>query len=177
MIQLNIYTDGAYSSKTQIGGWAMVSVYDTYATDHNPLELNTSYNGWEPNTTNNRMELKAVYEALQFLNTYKHLPLTVTIYTDSAYISNAFRDGWYIKWRQNGWKTSNRTPVLNKDLWEDILSLYEQLPFDIKIEKVQGHSNNIYNILADKLAVEARTKGALEYGNNTCSDTRTNKNT
>lgn len=145
---MNIYTDGAQSSSTLAGGWAIV------ITDKNNVFLNSQC-AMVPNTTNNRMELQAVLAALRFI--YYHTTEPSTIYTDSAYIANCFKDKWYEKWQVNGWKTAAKKPVLNKDLWEEILDLYSKLP-SITIAKVAGHANNYYNELADKLAVEARKK-------------------
>ena len=146
---IKIYTDGACSNNPGPGGWAII------------IENNQHIyvqSGSKENTTNNAMELTAVFRALKWFDDnaiYENL----TIYTDSAYISNCFSQKWYIKWRQNNWITSSHSPVLNKDLWEKILWLYECLitsGINIKIEKVKRHSNNIYNNLADKYAVLAK---------------------
>ena len=151
---INIYTDGAYSSKTKIGGWAVLTIQNDTVIGQ--------MRGWEENTTNNRMELYAVLRAIKEAYTYiPHDNVVTTIYTDSAYISNAFRDRWFDNWRSNGWRTSKKTPVLNQDLWESILYYYEKLP-NISIQKVEGHNGNKWNELADQLAVTARTIGAQE---------------
>lgn len=140
---MTIYTDGAYSSKTKKGGWAYVIVQN----DHT-----VCCNGGEVNTTNNRMELTAVLQALKICaNIDEHH----AIYTDSAYIANCFEQKWYVKWKNNGWRNAAKEPVKNKDLWEQIFVLYN--PATISILKVEGHGNNPYNILADQKAVEGRT--------------------
>ena len=139
-----IYTDGAYSSKTNRGGWAYVIVQSNHTICNN---------GGEFKTTNNRMELTALLQALKICSTINEHH---TIYTDSAYIANCFDQKWYIKWRANGWRNAAKEPVKNQDLWEQILALYN--PSTISISKVKGHENDQYNILADKLAVEGRTK-------------------
>lgn len=141
-----IYTDGAHSSKTNIGGWAYVLVTGETSEQH-------AY-GSEYNTTNNRMELTALLRAMQYVDNLPNADELNHIYTDSAYIANCFAEKWYKKWRENGWVSASRTPVKNKDLWEQILELYETGSFII--EKVNGHSDVLYNNLADKYAVYAR---------------------
>lgn len=157
---LNIYTDGAHSSKSNVGGWAIV------IPTQNEERPYISYGDWVFETTNNRMELTAILKALQYA--YDHWAYEslynapfegANIYTDSAYISNCFKDGWYKSWRNNGWKTSKKEPVANQDLWEAILYYYEIMP-NITIAKVPGHSNNTWNNMADKLAVQYRINGA-----------------
>ena len=98
MIQY-IYTDGAHSSSTNYGGWAIVVPFGN--------SINIYYN-YEYDTTNNRMELTAVIQALQYL---KARPNNAIIYTDSAYIANCISQKWYINWANNGWRTSKKTPV------------------------------------------------------------------
>jgi len=105
-----IYTDGACSGNPGPGGWAALL-------QHNGHEKTIA--GGEPLTTNNRMELTAVIEALRALKE----PCKVVIHTDSAYVHNAFTAGWLEKWQRNGWKTSSRKPVENQDLWRELLDL------------------------------------------------------
>lgn len=164
-MKINIYTDGAYSSSSEVGGWALVAVSETdLKNSHSEFNYQTS--GYESNTTNNRMELYALLMALYLVYDLEHdrspiyRHITATIYTDSAYIANCFKDKWYEKWQLNGWKTSKRTPVLNQDLWEKILYCYGLLKTVVTIQKVEGHSGNQWNELADQLAVKARTLGA-----------------
>lgn len=147
---INIYTDGAHSSSTNVGGWSFVLTVSGNIFHYSDYELNT---------TNNRMELLAVLNALRHVNALK---TNATIYTDSAYISNCFAQRWYDKWQTNGWKTSKKTPVLNQDLWEQILELYStlNLTHNIEIKKVSGHSGDDLNELADHYAVQARIEGA-----------------
>lgn len=156
---INIYTDGAHSSATNVGGWAVI------ITQNNQQIGQIS--GCEYDTTNNRMELTAILEALKCIQQQQLYLLSdiISIYTDSAYISNCFCQGWYKLWRGNCWKTSKRTAVANKDLWEEILSLYESLP-NVQICKVSGHSGNSFNEIADQLAVSARIRGAEERNKN-----------
>lgn len=154
IIILHIYTDGAYSSKTEIGGWGL-AVY------HNDELIHTDSNN-ATETTNNRMEMTAFLEALKYIEAHieKNGYGTHYIYSDSAYIVNCFRDKWYVNWRRNGWKNSKKVPVKNPDLWQAMLYIYDKLSkrFNlINIVKVKAHSTNEGNVLADKLAVEART--------------------
>lgn len=105
--------------------------------------------GAEPQTTNNRMELRAVCEAINALKE----PCEVTVHTDSAYIQRAFTQGWIENWQQNGWKTSAKKPVENQDLWQAILEASKA--HRVSYKKVKGHSDDEYNNLCDKLAREA----------------------
>ncbi len=151
-MKLDFYTDGAYSSKTKMGGWAAIGVKndEAYIID----------SGYEPYTTNNRMELSGVKRALELItDLYKREGITeATIYTDSAYISNCFLQHWYSKWLNNGWKTSDKRDVINQDLWREILILYIRLQdkIDINISKVQAHVGDTWNTQADLLARKRR---------------------
>ncbi len=124
-----IFTDGACAnnqSETNLGGWGAVLHYK----DHQK-ELC----GGEVNTTNNRMELMAVIEGLKALKT-NHIP--VKVYSDSAYVVNCFKEGWYKSWLKNGWKNSQKKPVENQALWEELLALYHQQA-DVTFYKLKGH--------------------------------------
>lgn len=144
MTDVQIYTDGSCSGNPGPGGWAAILI----AGDH-AKELT----GSEKETTNNRMELKAVVESLRAL---KH-PCRATIHTDSAYIANAFNEGWIENWLRRGWKTASKKPVKNKDLWQELLSRMET--HDVHFVKVKGHADDAMNNRADELAVEAMNKG------------------
>ena len=149
---LEFYTDGAFSSKTEMGGWAAVCVEDGNIID--------TQSGYEPYSTNNRMELTAFLSALENADTIETGNTKVTIYTDSAYIANCFNQNWYVKWMSNGWRTSDKQDVKNQDLWRRIVALYIKLKerLDLSIVKVKSHSNNPWNNYADLLAVKARSK-------------------
>ena len=135
-----IYTDGACSGNPGPGGWGAVIF------DKDNKQKNIS--GSEANTTNNRMELSAAIMALKEVNTNSE----ITIYTDSNYVKNGITE-WVLKWKENGWKNSNKEPVKNKDLWEKLVNLCEQNTINWKW--VKAHASNKYNNLADELATKA----------------------
>lgn len=150
---INFYTDGAYSSKSEMGGWAAIGLIG------NDENIFFRKEGYEPYTTNNRMELTAVLTVLEYVNANKiDAEVTINIHTDSAYIANALNDKWYLRWMKNGWKTADKKDVKNQDLWGRIISLYIRLIncLEIHIIKVDSHSNNEYNNYVDKLAVAQR---------------------
>lgn len=145
------YTDGAYSFKTEMGGWA-VAVYE----NGNLISENS---GNEPYTTNNRMELMAFLSALKLIDSINtSAAIDVSIMTDSSYISNALNLGWYRTWMKNGWKTSDRQDVKNQDLWGPILALYISLKAKINLQvvKVKAHHTDTCNQYVDSLAVSRR---------------------
>lgn len=109
-MNFHVYTDGACKGNPGKGGYAYI-VYD----DMNEIWVKSS--GSEIDTTNNRMELVAVIEALRTI--YKmYQNYTIKVYSDSAYIVNCFNDSWIDKWKENGWKTSKKESVANRELWE-----------------------------------------------------------
>jgi ribonuclease HI len=135
---VTLYTDGACSGNPGPGGWAALL-------ESGPHERELS--GGEPNTTNNRMELRAVIEGLDALRTASR----VMVHTDSAYIANAFNQNWIKGWQRNGWKTASRQPVKNQDLWQRLLQLMER--HDVEFVKVKGHADDERNNRVDRLAV------------------------
>ena len=153
---LEFYTDGAFSSKTEMGGWAAVCVEDGNVID--------TQSGYEPYSTNNRMELTAFLSALENADTIETGNTKVTIYTDSAYIANCFNQNWYVKWMSNGWRTSDKQDVKNQDLWRRIVALYIKLKdrFELKVLKVKSHSSNKWNNYVDLLAQRERRKLEVE---------------
>ena len=158
-----IYCDGAASNNgydNAVGGYGWVMELRGEA----PL----LYGGRKENATNNQMELTAMISALSFLEgmlsrgEYKlEDDEQVFVYTDSAYISNCYTQKWYLNWRHNGWVNSKREPVANKESWETLIPWFERP--NIHIVKVKGHSTNLGNQIADKLAVAARTMDTLEF--------------
>ena len=143
--KIDIYTDGACSGNPGPGGWGAILSY-------NGIEKEIS--GYESQTTNNRMELTGPIKALEALKQ----PCEVMIYTDSAYLYNAFTQGWIKKWQSNGWKNSQKKPVENQDLWMQLLELMER--HQVKWHKVKGHIDNEKNNRCDELAREAIKKAA-----------------
>lgn len=122
------------------GGFGAILMFNNYKKE---------ISGGKKNTTNNIMELTAVIEALKLV---KH-PCKIKIYSDSAYVVNAFLQGWIYNWIKKGWKTADGNPVKNKELWE---SLYQFTKVhEIEFIKVKGHSDNEYNNRCDELAREA----------------------
>lgn len=148
--ELDFYTDGAWSSKSEMGGWAAICVEDGLIID--------AQSGREPYSTNNRMELTAFLSALESINTIETGHTKVNVYTDSAYIANCINQKWYANWMRNGWKTSDRQEVKNQDLWKRIIALYIKLKdrFNVEIIKVKSHAGNSFNNYADLLAVKRR---------------------
>lgn len=165
---IEIYTDGACSSSDKTGGWAIVvdglpellHTNPSMPFEHMLEYINRTppryiYYGYKENTTNNEMELMAMRMAIWFAATRLHGE-EVTIYTDSAYIANCFRDKWYKTWQQNGWRTSRKTPVEHQSLWQTILYMYQWCEKYVTIKHVKSHSTNELNNLADQYAVSAR---------------------
>jgi ribonuclease HI len=138
------YTDGSCDTGSGRGGWA-------YLLRFGARERRAS--GFEPNTTNNRMELTAAVRALEALNR----PCRVTVVTDSEYLKKAFTDGWLEKWQRNGWKTASRQPVKNQDLWERLLELTSM--HEVEWSWTRGHAGHRENELVDSMALEARRTG------------------
>ena len=137
MKKVDIYTDGACSGNPGPGGWGAILIYN---------DIEKEISGFCKESTNNRMELTAAIEALERLKT----GCEVNLYTDSAYLVNAFNKGWIYAWLRNGWKTANKKPVENQDLWNMIINLGKE--HKVTYIKVKGHSDNPYNNRCDKLA-------------------------
>ena len=157
MNQVVIYTDGACSGNGRgdaRGGWAAILVHQAYERE---------LCGPEVNATNQRMELRAAIEGLKALTEPSH----VTLYSDSSYVVNCFRDRWYDAWRLNGWRNKKRQPVANRELWEELLELVESGHI-VEFRKVVGHADQLgrtsdshesYNQRCDRLAVAAIRAG------------------
>jgi ribonuclease HI len=137
---ITIYTDGACSGNPGPGGWAAILIHGSHRKE---------ISGGEAHTTNNRMELRATIEALRALRE----SCRVDLHTDSAYIQRAFTEGWLERWQRNGWRTSAKKPVENRDLWEELLVLANQ--HKVNWVKVKGHADDELNNRADELAVAA----------------------
>ncbi len=146
MTRLRIYTDGACSGNPGPGGWAWA-----VAPGGEPHGA-----GGEARTTNQRMEVQAVIEALRAhdrLADDNGAPLPIEIVSDSTYVVNCFRDRWHVKWERNGWVNSKKQPVANADLWRPLIELVAAN--DVTFGWVKGHSGDPMNDLVDRLAVAA----------------------
>ncbi len=141
MAQYRVYTDGACQNNQapggQPGGWACVFVDGP------------SFSGFVAKTTNNRMELTGAVEALKHTESGSQ----VSLYCDSAYVINAFKQKWFDGWQRRGWKNAKGQPVENQDLWRELKKLADER--QVEWIKVKGHAGNRYNEMADKLAVDA----------------------
>ncbi len=137
MKEVSIYTDGACSGNPGPGGWGAILIYQG---------TEKEISGSEPNTTNQRMELRAAIEALSSLK----VPCKVKLYSDSAYLINAFNQNWIRNWQRNGWLNSQKKPVENQDLWHNLVQLNQI--HQIEWLKVPGHRDNVYNNRCDMLA-------------------------
>lgn len=142
---VEIFTDGACSGNPGRGGWGAILRYNQYEKE---------ISGGEPLTTNNRMELSAVIEALSLLKE----PCYVTLYSDSRYVCDALKLGWAKKWKANGWMRNKKEKALNSELWEKLLNLCEIHTVDVVW--VKGHVGHPENERCDRLAVNAASKFA-----------------
>lgn len=143
MKEVTIYTDGACSGNPGPGGWGAVLMYG---------EHRKEISGGGAHTTNNRMELTGPIEALELLKQ----PCKVRLYSDSAYLVNAFNQHWIANWQRNGWQTSQKKPVENKELWQRLLELCRT--HEVEFIKVKGHADNAENNRCDELARAAIAK-------------------
>ena len=144
---MKIYTDGATSKNGRddaIGGWAFVII------DENDKIIYRG-KGHAKNVTNNICELMAVIQACRVV---EGMPMLFTVYSDSAYIVNCYKQKWYRKWINNGWVNSKKEPVANKELWQMLIPFFRDERFNF--EKVTGHSGDRYNEMVDRMAVEAK---------------------
>ena len=144
MKNIRVFTDGACSGNPGAGGWGVVIV------SGNDIQ---KFNGFESDTTNNRMELKAAIEGIKQSSRESN----ITLYTDSKYVKNGITD-WIKNWKKNNWMTSSKKPVKNKDLWKELDLLNDSSL--VSWEWVKAHQENdseeyIYNNLADSLARDA----------------------
>jgi|TARA_B110000438_G_C15381761_1_gene465078 ribonuclease HI len=136
-MKITIYTDGACSGNPGIGGWGAVILI--------PGNEDIFLNGGSKDTTNNQMELTAAIESLKIFTKPKNL----LIFTDSKYVMNGI-ETWINNWKKNGWKTANKKPVKNKELWENLDE--EIAKHTIEWQWVKGHAGNKNNEKADYLA-------------------------
>lgn len=148
IVCLEIYTDGSLKKagkNATFGGWSFIATRDNVKIYEN--------SGNEYQTTNQRMELRAICEALNYATTNRRPNERVIIYSDSAYAINCYLQEWYIKWQSNGWRNANHQEVANQDLWINIIPYFDNFWYTFK--KVQGHSNVFWNEACDALAQSA----------------------
>ena len=141
MAELFAYTDGACSGNPGPGGWGVLLL----AREGETVLKERCLQGGEPDTTNNRMELLAAINALEALAK----PSSLTVVTDSAYVKNGVT-GWIFGWKRNGWKTSNKQPVKNVDLWQRLDAAQER--HAVTWKWIKGHAGHAENERADELA-------------------------
>ena len=143
MKTVTIYTDGACSGNPGPGGWGAILMYG---------EHKKELSGGEAQTTNNRMELTAVIQALRCLKE----PCAVELWSDSKYIIDALEKGWAAGWRRRDWIKSDKKPALNPDLWGRLLELEET--HELHYHWVKGHAENEFNNRCDEMAVAESRK-------------------
>jgi ribonuclease HI len=136
---VTIHTDGACSGNPGPGGWGAILAFG---------DRRKELKGGEPHTTNNRMELMAAISALEALKR----PCTVDLYTDSEYLRGGIT-GWIKNWKKNGWRTADKKPVKNVDLWQRLEAALA--PHDVRWHWLRGHAGHAQNERADALAREA----------------------
>jgi ribonuclease HI len=141
MKEVSIYTDGACSGNPGPGGWGAILSYK---------DVEKELSGGEAMTTNNRMELTAVIQALGLLKE----PCDVTVYTDSQYISRAMTEGWLKKWKAAGF--TKKGGLKNEELWRQLDQLLQR--HTVRFQWVKGHADNEFNNRCDRLAVSEREK-------------------
>ncbi len=140
MEKIVVYTDGACSGNPGPGGWGAILMYK---------DVKKEISGGMKQTTNNIMEITAVIEGLKLIK----YPCEVEVYSDSAYVVNAFNNNWIEGWIKKNWINSSKEPVKNKELWQELYSLTKK--HKVKFIKVKGHSDNEFNNRCDELAREA----------------------
>lgn len=140
MKNISIFTDGACSGNPGPGGWGAVLQFGEHVRE---------LSGGEKQTTNNRMELTGVIEALRALKE----PCTVVLTTDSKYVADAVSKGWVYGWKKKGWMRTPSEPAKNADLWQQLLPLLEQ--HKVEFRWVKGHAGHPENERCDALAVAA----------------------
>ena len=137
MKTVTIYTDGACSGNPGPGGWAAILEYGKFRRD---------ISGGEHETTNNRMELTGVIQALSLLRE----ACRVELYSDSRYVIDSLQKGWAKSWRARGWRKADKSPALNPDLFETLLTLCDK--HEMHYHWVKGHAENVNNNRCDELA-------------------------
>lgn len=154
---IHLWSDGSSINNGEnkgMGGYGFALLYGNFEN----ADLNTEYctekfmlTGFKgyTETTNQRMEIKAITEGLKRVSNKK---IEIDVFSDSAYVVNCMNQRWFDNWRRNGWKNSKKQPVENQDLWEELLAEIEDNFLVVRFNKVKGHSKIFYNELCDKLA-------------------------
>ena len=150
-VEVEIYTDGACSNNPGVGGYGAILFYQDSNGQVHEKKLSKGFNM----TTNNRMELMAVIDALSVLKK----PCKVKLYSDSKYVVDSINQKWLDGWVKKNWRLNTNNPVKNIDLWKKYIEIAKA--HEIEFIWVKGHASNKYNELCDKMAVEARNSGNL----------------
>lgn len=148
---ITVYTDGSCLGNPGRGGWAWVVPAGPFAS------------GAEVRTTNQRMEVTAVLEALRALRPEAGAG-GLLVRSDSTYVVNCFRQRWWAGWERRGWRNAQGKPVANRELWEPLLELALDRTVPVRFEWVKGHSGDHWNDVVDELAVAAATSGSGRSG-------------
>ena len=151
LLTYDIYTDGSAKGNQYTharGGWAYCILHDGNMIRHD--------SGFVADTTNQRMELQAVIEALKACEALWNPNYEYHLYSDSAYLINCYEQKWYENWEKNGWVTTARKPVSNSELWAEIIPYFRRKSFFF--HKVKGHEDDYYNNYVDELAQKAADK-------------------
>ena len=142
VLTIEIYTDGSLKKvgrNNTFGGWAFIVIKDSKKIFYDSGSIH--------DTTNQRMELQAIYEALKYAQAIRRSCEKIVIYSDSAYAINCYQQEWYVKWLRNGWISTSNKEVANKDLWEKIIPFFDNFWYTFK--KVKGHGDSFWNNKCD----------------------------
>lgn len=149
-----VYTDGACSGNPGPGGWAFCVIADGFSEEEGGRVVRK---GGVPSTTSNQMELQAAIEALRWLQDNAVVPCVIRVHTDSKYVYSGMTE-WLLKWKANRWRTLGKTPVANRERWEELDRLVQQLVdsgMKVDWEWVEGHAGDRWNTEVDRMATEA----------------------
>ena len=161
-MEITIYTDGACTGNPGCGGYCAIIQFVSNGGNYERI-----VSGSESNTTNNRMELRAVIEGLKSITTGEK---NITVVSDSKYVCDAINQRWLQNWKKNNWRKSDNKQVLNDDLWKELDGLLSKL--SVNFEWIKGHNGNPINERCDRIAVEEYRKHL-----NKSSETTTSKDT
>lgn len=145
---IEIYTDGSSLGNPGPGGWGFVVVEND--------KITKEAGGFSKETTNNKMELQAVIEAIKYIKKENKIN-SVKIHVDSSYVLGGVTS-WIFNWEKNGWKKADKKPVLNKEIWQELIALVRECDSEIFWEKIKGHSGHKFNDRADEVATTCATE-------------------